>query len=82
MIRKLKSLWNKYIIYRGVELTPKGKCFKEYCEKIVSNNLDNTIESYEDFIYNIQEILIKDHRLFLDRIEAAEFILKSYEEIL
>ena len=82
MIRKLKWLWNKYIVYRGAELTPKGECFKKYCEQIVDDTLNNYIGSYEDFIYYIQELLTVDHNLVLNRKETAEFIINTYKEIL
>lgn len=82
MIKKLRSLWNKHVKYKGVSLTPKGECFKEYCEQIVNDTLNDSIQSYEDILYDTQDILLKDHKIFLDRKEAAEFILATYEEIL
>ena len=82
MIRKLKKLWNKYIVYRGVQLTPKGECFKQYCEQIQDNTLISTIESYEDILNEIRDILIEDYDIVLDRKEIAQFILYTYEEIL
>lgn len=82
MLRKLKKLWNKYVVYRGIELTPKGECFKHYCEQVRDNTLLTTIESYEDFIRYIQELLIVDHKIYLNRNATVEFILATYEEIL
>lgn len=82
MLRKIKRFWNKNIVYRNAQLTPKGKCFKNYCEKIYSNTLESKIEAYEDFIWYIRDLVIEDYGLVLSREESVELILKSYEEIL
>ena len=41
MIKKLKRLWNKYVVYKGIKLTPKGECFKNYCQQIVDEIYKN-----------------------------------------
>ena len=82
MIRKLKSFWNKNIKYRNAELTPKGECFKKYCEDINSSSLESTISAYEDFIFYIMHLIKEEYNILLSREETVEFILKSYQEIL
>ena len=82
MIKKLTRLWNKYVVYKGIKLTPKGECFKNYCQQIVDEILNTNIESYEEFIYYIQTLLEHDHNIVLGRKETAEFILEAYKEIL
>ena len=82
MLRKLRKFWNKNIRYRNAQLTPKGSCFKNYCEKIYNNTLESKIEAYEDFIWYIRDLVIEEYGLVLSREESVELILKSYEEIL
>lgn len=81
MLEKIKHLWNRYK-YKGAELTPKGQCFKHYCEQIYDDTLESTISAYEDFLWYIRDLVAEDFGLLLDKKETAEFILKSYEEIL
>ena len=82
MIRKLKSFWNKHVKYRKAQLTPKGECFKRYCEQISNDILENEISSYEDFLWYLGNILLEEYDIKFDREEVAEFILMTYEEIL
>lgn len=82
MIKQIKRFWDKNIKYRNAKLTPKGECFKKYCEKIYNNSLDSQIEAYEDFIWHIRDIVIEECNLLLTREETVELILKSYQEIL
>lgn len=82
MLRQLKRLWNKHIVYKDAKLTPKGECFKSYCEQIVNKNLKNRLAAYEEFIYHIAYMVAEDYGIILNREETAEFILASYEEIL
>lgn len=82
MIKSLKSFWNKNIKYRNAQLTPKGECFKKYCENINSSSLNSKISAYEDFIYYIKDMIEEECSLSLTREETVELILKSYQEIL
>ena len=81
MIRKLRLLWNKYVKYRGIQLTPKGEYFKSYCEQICNNSLQKTISSYEEFIDDLRLMIVEDYKMLLSREEVAEFILIIYREI-
>ncbi len=80
-MNKLIKLLNRFK-YGKIELTPKGEIFKRYCEDICKDELNHKIFEYEKLIYDIRKQLVEVHKLFLDRKEAAEFIVESYNKIL
>lgn len=82
LLRKIKRFVNKNILYKGVELTPRGECFKNYCTRIAEEDNDSVISAYEDFLEHIRYQVADTFGIVLNRKETAEFILEAYKEIL
>ena len=79
MIRFIQNLYRKWQ-YQGAVMTPKGECFRRYCEKYVENEQPDFIKDYEDTIDTIRlQIAEKDGVKFTNK-EIAELILTYFEE--
>ena len=63
--------WNLKRVFRGMELSPRGRCLRQYMEDIVAGK-DNYISAYEEAL---QPYLDDGY----SRVEAAEIYLKVYE---
>lgn len=81
-LRKIKKFIRKNVVYKDVELTPKGECFKNYCESILKQEVEGKIMAYEELLDYFRLMIAENFGMVLDREDTAEFILEAYKEIL